>query len=164
MRIVVAIDDSECSKAALEEVAHRDWTAEATFMVLNVISTPSADHLEDFGLTLTKELKVKLKANHDRMINDAVSYLKEHLGPKAPVHMASAEGHAAENIVKVATDWQADLIILGSHGYTGITKFVLGSVAESVLLNAPCSVEIVRMKKTPPETKAVKKNEMAVLY
>jgi nucleotide-binding universal stress UspA family protein len=47
-------------------------------------------------------------------------------------------------IVDEAQAWQADLIVLGSHGYTGIKKWLLGSVAQSVVSHAPCSVEVVR--------------------
>jgi nucleotide-binding universal stress UspA family protein len=136
MRVVIAIDESKYSQAVLETVAGRQWCSGASFMVLNVLAATSPEHIEDIGLGLDKETTAKLRAKQIKLLGESVSYLKEHLGPDATVHMASAEGHAAENIVKVATDWEADLIILGSHGYTGFTKFVLGSVAEAVLLNA----------------------------
>jgi len=47
-------------------------------------------------------------------------------------------------IVDEAENWKADLIVVGSHGYTGIKKWLLGSVAQSVVSHAPCSVEVVR--------------------
>jgi len=43
-----------------------------------------------------------------------------------------------------AKDWDADLIILGSHGYTGFKRWLLGSVTQAVASHAPCSVEKVR--------------------
>jgi len=163
MKVVIAIDDSKYSKAVLETVTNRDWCSDANFLVLNVLAATSPEHLEDMGLGLDKELKAKLRSKQLQLLEESVSYLKEHLGADAKVHMASAEGHAAESIIKVATDWEADMIILGSHGYTGFTKFVLGSVAESVLLNAPCSVEVVRQKSEAPKAKARRK-KMVVLY
>ena len=48
-------------------------------------------------------------------------------------------------------DVSADLIVLGSHGYTGIKRFLLGSVALSVVSHAPCSVEVVRRKQEKTE-------------
>ncbi len=54
------------------------------------------------------------------------------------------EGDARAAIVTAARDWRADLIVLGSHGRTGLTRLMLGSVAENVLRHAPCSVLIVR--------------------
>jgi len=47
-------------------------------------------------------------------------------------------------IIETAADWPADLIVMGSHGRRGFDRLLLGSVAESVLRHAQCSVEIVR--------------------
>jgi nucleotide-binding universal stress UspA family protein len=51
-------------------------------------------------------------------------------------------------IIGEARKWSADLIVLGSHGYTGLKRLLLGSVALFVVSHAPCSVEIVRKKKS----------------
>lgn len=53
-------------------------------------------------------------------------------------------GDPSSEIVDEAREWSADLIVLGSHGYTGIKRLFLGSVALSVVGHAPCSVEVVR--------------------
>jgi len=47
-------------------------------------------------------------------------------------------------IIDEADEWGADLIVVGSHGHTGIKKWLLGSVAQSVVSHAPCSVYVVR--------------------
>ena len=49
-----------------------------------------------------------------------------------------------ERIIDSAAEWRADLIVVGSHGRSGIPRFLLGSVAEFVARHAKCSVEIVR--------------------
>ncbi len=49
-------------------------------------------------------------------------------------------------IVDEAQDWGADLIVVGSHGYTGLKRWLIGSVALSVVNHAPCSVEVVRRR------------------
>ena len=54
-------------------------------------------------------------------------------------------------IVDEAKDWPADLIVVGSHGYSGVKRWLLGSVAQSVVSHAPCSVEVVR-KRTEEES------------
>lgn len=62
-------------------------------------------------------------------------------------HSAEAavrEGGPREVIADDAKAWSADLIVVGSHGYTGLKRFLLGSVAQSVVGHAPCSVEVVR--------------------
>jgi len=47
-------------------------------------------------------------------------------------------------ILEEAGTWGADLIVIGSHGRRGITRFLLGSVSEAVALYAHCSVEVIR--------------------
>ena len=55
-------------------------------------------------------------------------------------------GHAAEEILELARDVGADLIIVGSKGLTGVERLVLGSVAERVVREAGCTVEVARSK------------------
>jgi nucleotide-binding universal stress UspA family protein len=54
------------------------------------------------------------------------------------------EGDAAAGILAAARGWKADIIVLGTHGRTGLGRLVLGSVARNVLHHAPCSVLVVR--------------------
>lgn len=54
------------------------------------------------------------------------------------------EGDVAEAIVEAATSDKVDLIVMSSHGYSGFTRWMLGSVAERVLHSAPCPAPIVR--------------------
>ena len=56
------------------------------------------------------------------------------------------EGNAAEQIKDAARELQSDLIIMGTHGYTGIKHLLLGSTAEDVVRSAPCPVMVVREK------------------
>jgi nucleotide-binding universal stress UspA family protein len=53
-------------------------------------------------------------------------------------------GTPATAITKAAKDWPADLIVIGSHGRSGMRRALLGSVAEGVMRNAPCPVLVVR--------------------
>ncbi len=54
------------------------------------------------------------------------------------------QGRPGQEIVKAAKEWPADLIVIGSHGRRGLTRAVLGSVAEEVMRHAPCPVLVVR--------------------
>jgi len=51
-----------------------------------------------------------------------------------------------DSILEAAAKWDADLVVVGSHGQRGIRSLLLGSVAESVARDAKCSVEIVRIR------------------
>ncbi|HEX5084219.1 MAG TPA: universal stress protein [Blastocatellia bacterium] len=57
-------------------------------------------------------------------------------------------GSPKEVILDESESWDADLIVLGSHGYGGWRRFLLGSVSHAVATHAHCSVEIVRKKNT----------------
>ena len=53
-------------------------------------------------------------------------------------------GKPASAILKTATEWPADIIVIGSHGRRGLERVLMGSVAEAVVRHAPCSVLVVR--------------------
>ena len=55
------------------------------------------------------------------------------------------EGFSRPDIVDIAADWHADLIVVGAHGRRGLERLLLGSVSDFVSRHAKCSVEIVRM-------------------
>ncbi len=65
------------------------------------------------------------------------------------VSAKSLEGVPKDVIVREATEWGADRIVLGSHGYGPIGRAVLGSTAAGIAADAPCSVHIVRLPKEP---------------
>lgn len=77
--------------------------------------------------------------------------LIEALGTSVPVVVASHGGDAAEEIVRYAQQHAIDLIVLGTHGRTGFTRALLGSVAERVVRTAPCPVLTVPPGAPAPE-------------
>jgi nucleotide-binding universal stress UspA family protein len=58
-------------------------------------------------------------------------------------------GDAKTIIIDNAAKWGADLILMGSHGWKGLNRFLLGSVSDAVARHAPCSIEIVRIRPVP---------------
>ncbi len=64
--------------------------------------------------------------------------------PSVEVEYHVLEGDASDQILKAAQDAKADLIVMGTHGKSGFTRLLMGSVAESVLRHAPCPVLTVR--------------------
>src|SRR5262249_27278855 len=80
-------------------------------------------------------------------VNSAISRLREGgASRETPLTLTSEVivGHPAETIIETAKKQGPDLIALGSPGYRGFTRFLLGSVSYAVASHAPCSVEIVR--------------------
>lgn len=70
--------------------------------------------------------------------------------PGLSVRSHLCQGDAAGEIVLAADDFQCDLIVMGSHGRTGLRRLLMGSVAESVCRNAPCPVLIIRGGRAEP--------------
>ena len=64
--------------------------------------------------------------------------------PGMEVEYHVAEGDAGEQLLKAARDTKADVIVMGTHGKSGLTRLLMGSVAESVMRHAPCPVLTVR--------------------
>jgi nucleotide-binding universal stress UspA family protein len=64
--------------------------------------------------------------------------------PKVPVEHVLAEGDADAEILRVARETHSDLIVLGTHGRTGLGRLLMGSVAEKVVRKAPCPVLTVK--------------------
>jgi nucleotide-binding universal stress UspA family protein len=65
--------------------------------------------------------------------------------PAVPLEHQLVEGEPADEIVRVAQETGCDLVVLGTHGRTGLDRLLMGSVAEQVVRRAPCPVLTVRM-------------------
>lgn len=70
--------------------------------------------------------------------------------PRIPVHHVFLEGDPATEIVRYAQDAGIDLIVMGTHGRTGLERLLMGSVAEKVMREAKCSVLVVKLPKGVP--------------
>jgi nucleotide-binding universal stress UspA family protein len=75
------------------------------------------------------------------------------IDPTIPVHHVLLEGDPATEIVRYATDAGMDLIVMGTHGRTGLERLLMGSVAEKVMRESTCSVLVVKLARgiTVPE-------------
>jgi nucleotide-binding universal stress UspA family protein len=145
MKILLAVDDSEYSASAVKEVAKRPWPKATTVRVVTVAEPfpqvamepwyGGRESLERIDQEVQKRARVLTKKTADRLKMKGFK-----------VDTAVRQGDARSEIVDEAVKWKADLIVMGSHGYTGIKRLLLGSVASSVVSHAPCSVEIVRKK------------------
>jgi nucleotide-binding universal stress UspA family protein len=72
--------------------------------------------------------------------------------PRIAVRHVFVEGDPATEIVRYCRDANMDLVVMGTHGRTGLERLLLGSVAEKVLRDAPCSVLVVKLPKGQPIT------------
>ena len=148
--IVVGLDYSELSDAALErafQLASRE--AKAEVHVVNVLSPleiaqPNAPK----GVLLDVEIAAsQLLRYFTARLNAFSAAHSPHANPcqmRVVSHVRFDQ--AANAIVQLASDLAADLIVVGTHGRQGLTRFLLGSVSERVLRLAPCAVLVMRPK------------------
>lgn len=145
VKILVALDESDCSKAAIEYIGDRPWAKNDEFFILSVVRLLP----EDVGLGHYPPAISSYEENEKRLcqrvVAEASGYLKERLKDNK-VETEVVIGSVVDRIRNFAESWDADLLILGSHGRKGLALFFLGSVAEEIVRSAPCSVEIIKIK------------------
>ncbi|HXR37887.1 MAG TPA: universal stress protein [Terracidiphilus sp.] len=143
MKILLGVDDSKASENAAKAVVTQFRAEGGEVLVLHVLQPVALGSPPEMDPGYAPELedqKQPARALVERIANELRT-----AGFQAET--AVQVGDVTMNIVDTATEWQADLIVVGSHGQRSIQNFLLGSVAESVARQAKCSVEIVR---TPP--------------
>ena len=146
MRILLAVDGSTCSEAAVDEVGTRPWPSNSEFKIVSAFQVPMTQTPEVWALNATyyNEMEKALSAQAQRVVDSSVSQLKMALGQSANVTGQILAGPPSSAILEEAERWEANLIVVGSHGYGTWHRLVLGSVSQAVVLHAKCSVEVVR--------------------
>ena len=141
MKILLAIDDSKFSEAAMKSVAGQFRPQETEVRVLHVIEPVMIAEPPQMSAGYYPELE-DLVPQAQEMVNRVAAILTS-VGFR--VTASVAKGDARSIILEEAAGWPADLIVLGSHGHKGLQRFFLGSVSEAVARHAHCSVQIVRI-------------------
>jgi nucleotide-binding universal stress UspA family protein len=134
-RILHPTDFSEQSSAAFEVACAlaRDYSAELT--VLHVCSTPPVYFPDGIAVPLPGEDPYRTRVQlYEIQPND----------PRVKVQHVLVEGNPIDQILKQARSDSADLIVMGTHGSSGLTRLLMGSVAESVTRKAACPVLTLR--------------------
>ena len=147
-RILVPVDFSSCSKAALERAAELAKAFGAELHLLHVWEAPAFVAPEAMvGVAGSSQTLSQLARDHATQgLAEFVASAKE-----AGIEVASTlveQGDPARTIVAVAERDKHDLIALGTHGRTGLAQFLLGSVAEKVVRHATRPVLTVRETKS----------------
>ncbi len=150
MKILLAIDDSKFAEAAIQAAISQvrqdhtqvrvlhvvDWSSfmPSPFPTIGEEPIYSARRLESIIETETRKAHELVEHASNRLRSTGFE-----------VSTAVREGDVKMVILDCATEWGADLIIVGSHGRKGVARFVLGSVSEAVARYAHCSVVIARL-------------------
>ncbi len=138
-RILVPIDFSDCSKKALQYAIPFARQFGAELILLHVVQVNY--YAGDFGTVDVALLEGEMRKNGQRQLDSlATEMASRDLSFKTEVRT----GRTTSEIVNLANETNTDLIILATHGHTGLKHVLLGSVAENVVRHAPCPVLIVR--------------------
>ena len=141
-KIILATDFSDISKDAGSHALQLARTYKAELKALHVFdisawNIPSHDYLATDAVVEGLEEAIQRGKN-------ALKELAESFDLE--VETIFTEGDPGHEIVRVAEELNADLIVLGTHGYSGWKRFTIGSVAELVVRHAPCAVLTIRPK------------------
>jgi nucleotide-binding universal stress UspA family protein len=148
MKILIATDSSDYSKAAVNSVAERPWPEGSEVKIISAMEVPFAPTTEGWVMpdSYYSELDRVAREQAEAAVKDAVERIESGKASGLEIITKIISGSARESILDEAEKWDADLIVLGSHGYSGWQRFLLGSVSHAVATHAHCSVEIVRQK------------------
>ena len=140
--ILVALDGSECSHKALDVAVQLAKEQGARCTVCTVVDVVRAAASMTFATgDLVSEWIATLNSEARQIEIEAISKYKE---SEVTIETLVLEGYPSSALLDVAKNKEADLIVMGSHGRTGLKRLWLGSVAESVVQEATIPVMIVR--------------------
>ena len=144
-KIILATDFSDASKDASYHALLLAQTYKAELITLHAFDTSSWNLPSHYYLTMEEPNGPIDSIEETRKRGkEALKKLADSFDLK--VETIFTEGDPGHEIIRVAEELNTDLIVLGTHGYTGWQRFTLGSVAEFVVKHAPCAVFIIRPK------------------
>jgi len=147
MKIMIAVDGSESSEPVVEFVARMRWPAGSRALVVSVANAAAGMVAAPFeAAAASAEIEALDVHEHEEVVARASVALTE---AGMPCETKVVLGEPASALVQAARDEGADLLVMGSHGRTGLTKLLLGSVSAHAVGHAPCSVLVVKRAQGP---------------
>jgi nucleotide-binding universal stress UspA family protein len=143
MKILIGVDESSYSNAALQFVRGLPLPADTRVIIASAVQVPIPVFTEAYVPApgpVDQLLEIRTKVHQD-LVSQAERQLR---AGGLQVEGRVLHGDPREMIVQTAIDERVDLVVVGSHGRSGITKLLMGSVATHVVTHAPCSVLVVK--------------------
>lgn len=149
MKVLLAVDDEGFGAAIADFATHHQWPVPTEFRILNVI--PPIFAYTSFAAVpdLMQDLRDESRKAGDELVRKIALRMRD-VFHASNVEELVVEGHPADEILSMAKQWKADLILVGSHGRRGISRLVMGSVSMAVVSHAPCSVLVIRLAESEP--------------
>jgi nucleotide-binding universal stress UspA family protein len=148
-RICYATDFSPTARAAWPWVVAIASAARAEVDLVHVTFEPVPDrHLSPEAIGRMAQVF------HDQGRVEAERFLERAALPRERVHVRLSHGVPGEQIVRRAREQAADLLVIGTHGWSGVVRWMLGSVAHHVIQTAPCPVLTIGPASAPAAGRA----------
>lgn len=148
MKILIAVEDSEFGKAAVEKICEMLGDPKnAEIRIVSAYEMPPLPSHQPFVISPddVRRIERELRDAAEKTVTEAAAEIRQKFPALAKnLTTETAAGSPARFIVEEAEQWAADLVVVGSHGYGFWKRAWLGSVSNSVVLHAPCSVLVVR--------------------
>jgi nucleotide-binding universal stress UspA family protein len=138
MRILLPVYGTDDTKLIVDFVCNYRWPPHPTFKLVHVVGGSNTD----MSVLMSE-------ASAESLILEVVKRLSSLL-PAAEVTWEIVTGEAVLEIINMANDWEADMIVMGYRKRNSMHDFVIASVSKAVAMQAPCSVAII----SPPKTKS----------
>ncbi|MCC6981014.1 MAG: universal stress protein [Candidatus Melainabacteria bacterium] len=146
--VLVAVDESEAAPLIVDFLTDHKWSSGTRFRIIHVVAPILMDHpMASYPLFL-ESVEKDVREYAEKLLIRVKSDMQAHLA-QFEIETEVLSGIPAEVIVDEAKRLHAAMIVVGSHGRTGFTRFFLGSVSGAVVSHAPCNVMIVRVPKKP---------------
>jgi len=147
MKILIALDASPHSERALDFVTRMRWPPGSRAIVLSVVPPTTGTLAAPYEpAAVSEDLIVARREQLLQVVARAKGKLR---GEGFCVEGRVADGDPREGLIEIAHEERVDLIVMGSHGRTGVRKLLLGSVSSHVVTHAPCSVLVVKEEGRP---------------
>jgi nucleotide-binding universal stress UspA family protein len=145
MKILIGVDDSKHSDAAIEYVRRMRWPEGTRVTVVSAVREVIPVYSEVYApaMPYSDQTTDDLFQYHQEIASGAEKQLRS---PGLVIDARVLQGDPRAVIVDLARAEGADLIVVGSHGRTGLARILLGSVASYVVSHAPCTVTVVKLR------------------
>jgi len=144
MKILIALDASPHSEQALDFVTRMRWPPGSRAIVLSIVTPTTGAFVAPYEPAAAA---ADLMAAQREQLLQVVARARGRLrGEGFCAEGEVAVGDPRERLLEFAREQRADLIVMGSHGRTGVRKLLLGSVSSHVVTHAPCSVLVVKQE------------------
>lgn len=147
MKVLFATDGGKQCDAAVESIRRLALVDGDEIKVISVVDMALPMAIDIYGgfLPDTSEFEKTARENAEKIVSETTEKLKTFADSgKVTISTDVLFGSPDSRIVETAEEWQANLIVVGSHGYSRWERLLLGSVSDSVVHHAPCSVLVVR--------------------